>query len=47
MNGNLSRVKFAVENGADVNAFDSGFQKINLGYYGGKNELIYGTIFNT
>jgi hypothetical protein len=45
MNGNLSRVKLAVENGADVNAFDSGFQKINPGYYGGENALIYGIIF--
>jgi hypothetical protein len=42
MNGNLSAVRFAVENRADVYAFDSGFQKLYPGYYGGVIALIYG-----
>ena len=42
MNGDLEGVKLAVEGGAEINAFDSGFQKVKPNYWGGETAIIYG-----
>ena len=45
MSGDLEGVKLAVEEGAEINAIDSGFQKNQPYYYGGETALIYGISF--